>query len=209
MLKAERLAAFYDAMMAIIMTILALRLEVPASVTFHTVMVELQGFSSYLLSFLWLGMMWISHYIAWNKVRQVGRASLFATLVVLFFASLFPYSSALVSSAPDSRFANVFYGLVVIMVTLSNMLLTRTVNHEQKKMLFGLLFDIPRPIVLADILVKACGLVLSLFVWAPAMLCAVLINVAVLVIYYGRQTWKSLRAIRGSQSADPSDPIHK
>lgn len=58
-MKKDRVAAFTDAVLAIIMTILVLELEKPSTINLRTFWELRHSFFSYTLSFFWLGSMWV------------------------------------------------------------------------------------------------------------------------------------------------------
>ena len=78
-MKKERLIAFTDAVLAIIMTILVLELEKPDAPTLEAFWELRQNFFAYFLSFFWLGSLWIALNNLWEKVvlrseeRRVGK----------------------------------------------------------------------------------------------------------------------------------------
>ena len=94
----ERLAAFTDAVLAIIMTILVLELEKPAQVTLAGLWALRANFFAYTLSFFWLGLMWTTHHNNWHLVKKVTNHTVMYSLLMLFVASLFPYTTSLVAS---------------------------------------------------------------------------------------------------------------
>ena len=71
----ERLAAFTDAVLAIIMTILVLELEKPKTVNLAGLWALRANFFAYTLSFFWIGLMWTTHHNNWHKVKSVSNAT--------------------------------------------------------------------------------------------------------------------------------------
>jgi len=67
LMNKERMAAFTDAVLAIIMTILVLELEKPATMTLAGLWDLRANFFAYALSFFWLGLMWLTHHNNWEK----------------------------------------------------------------------------------------------------------------------------------------------
>ena len=65
----ERLVAFFDAVLAIIMTILVLELEKPSEVSLKGFLALKENFFAYTLSFFWLGISWINHHNEWIGVK--------------------------------------------------------------------------------------------------------------------------------------------
>ena len=67
----ERLAAFMDAILAIIMTILILELKKPETVTLKALWDLKIDFFAYTISFFWLGTMWINLHNEWHKIKYI------------------------------------------------------------------------------------------------------------------------------------------
>ncbi|MCR5309787.1 MAG: DUF1211 domain-containing protein [Lachnospiraceae bacterium] len=96
-MKKERVAAFTDAVLAIIMTILVLALEKPELPTLSALWKLRYSFFSYTLSFFWLGSMWVNIHNEWETIEKINGKTLWVTLILLFFCSVIPYATDLVS----------------------------------------------------------------------------------------------------------------
>lgn len=175
----DRLAAFTDAVLAIIMTILVLELEKPEELSWQGLWDLRTNFFAYALSFFWLGLMWLNHHNAFEKIEKVSTPAIVWTLVMLFFASLFPYTTSLVAGNFDNSFAQVFYGIIILLVSLSNIGLSYSLNKVNKHQ-FKVLFEINSKAVTVDLAIKIIGIVLSLTIFSPAVMYAVFINVIIL-----------------------------
>lgn len=188
-MKKERLLAFNDAVLAIIMTILVLELKKPDEITLSGFWALRNNYFAYWLSFFWLGSVWISMHGIWEKVELVSRTVLWWNLIFLFFASFMPYATGLVSTHFNNSLAQAFYGGVVIVVTCVNWILHKVVdsanpgNHSLLEATKAFrMFQLP------DIAIKLIGLILSLTVYPPAMMYGVLAAAAYVqltkIIYY-------------------------
>ena len=93
----ERLVAFFDAVLAIIMTILVLELEKPSEISLKGFLALKENFLAYALSFFWLGTMWVNHHNEWMRIEKISVKTVWTTMLTLFFSSLFPYSTSIVS----------------------------------------------------------------------------------------------------------------
>lgn len=175
----ERLIAFTDAVLAIIMTILVLELEKPAEATLSAFLSLRVNFFAYALSFFWLGSLWVGLNGIWEKVRRISNAVVWWNLFLLFLASLIPYATALCSSHFDSWVMQGFYGLVVIAMTVCNYLLHKALdkpNRDAEDLLTAT--SAYRRLLLPDIGIKIAGLILALLVYPPIMMYSVLIAAA-------------------------------
>ena len=118
-MEKEKLGAFMDAVLAIIMTILVLELEKPSAPTFEAIWELKMNFLAYTLSFFWLGTFWINIHNQWVRIKYVSKNVVWWSIIVLFFASFFPYATSFVSSNFYSVAPQIFYGIVVFGVTFS------------------------------------------------------------------------------------------
>ena len=115
----ERLTAFFDAVLAIIMTILVLELEKPNEISLRGFLSIKEGFFAYALSFFWLGTMWVNYHNEWAEVEKISVRTVWTTMIVLFMASFFPYATAIVSKNFYNTTAQLFYGIIIIGTTVA------------------------------------------------------------------------------------------
>ena len=129
----ERLIAFTDAVLAIIMTILVLELPKPTEPTLDAILALKESFFAYTLSFFWLGSMWVSLHNIWHKVDRISTKTIWWNIALLFFASLIPYTTSLVSEYYDNGIIQGFYGIVVILLTITNVILNVVLDEPNKE----------------------------------------------------------------------------
>lgn len=113
----ERVVAFTDAVLAIIMTILVLDLDKPDPLTWSGFGKLWPQFLAYAFSFFWLGSMWVHLHIEWSGVKLVDQPVLWTSITLLFFCSLIPYSTSLVAANVLSW--DLAIKIVGIMITLT------------------------------------------------------------------------------------------
>ena len=117
-----RIEAFSDGVFAIILTIMVLELKVPHGEhtdTFATLGKLLPTFGCYALSFVYLGIYWSNHHHMFQAVQHVNGAVLWANLHLLFWLSLFSFTTAWMGEnhfAPDTV---MLYGAVLILAAIS------------------------------------------------------------------------------------------
>ncbi|WP_071131251.1 TMEM175 family protein [Enterococcus timonensis] len=179
----ERLTTFIDAVLAIIMTILVLELNKPDPVTLAGFWALKENFFAYTLSFFWLGTMWINLHNEWYKIKRINGQTIWATMVMLFFSSLFPYATSLVSENFNNTAAQGFYGMIVLFITLANLLTYHTLSKaNQEEKFVAELIKTRNHWLQIDVLIKIIGLILALTIFPPAMMYSVLLTLIVLVI---------------------------
>src|SRR5579863_8733089 len=90
----DRLAAFSDGVIAILITIIVLELHVPHGADFAALQSILPSLLSYILSFVSLGIYWNNHHHLLHTVTRVDGLILWANLDLLFWLSLIPAATA-------------------------------------------------------------------------------------------------------------------
>lgn len=175
-MEKERLIAFTDAILAIIMTILVLELDKPAEPTIAAFWELRTSFFSYALSFFWLGSLWAGLNSIWEKAEKINNAVIWWNLLLLFLASLIPYATSLCGNYFTNRTMQVFYGIVVIAMTVCNYFLHVVLdqpNQDMKELLSAT--KSYRQMLIPDIGIKCIGLVLAIVVYPPIMMYSVLV----------------------------------
>ncbi|MGN1021910.1 MAG: TMEM175 family protein [Lachnospiraceae bacterium] len=171
----ERLVAFTDAVLAIIMTILVLELDKPDTYTFAGFWALRWNFFAYALSFFWLGSLWMGLNSIWEKAEKIDNRVVWWTLVLLFLASFIPYTTSLVGDAFDNHMLQAVYGCTVILMTVVNYHLHRVLDRPNAGNPALLASTAAyRRILIPDIAIKVIALVLSLLVYPPIMMFGVL-----------------------------------
>src|SRR5262245_18664307 len=89
----NRLEAFSDGVVAILITIMVLELKVPHGVDFAVLAPLWPVFLSYVLSFIYLGIYWNNHHHMLHACRRVTGGILWANLHLLFWLSLVPFTT--------------------------------------------------------------------------------------------------------------------
>lgn len=182
-MKKDRVAAFTDAVLAIIMTILVLELEKPSVPTLAALWELRYSFFSYTLSFFWLGSMWVNIHNEWETIEKINAKTLWVTLILLFFCSVIPYATDFVSRDFGSKVAQGFYGVFVMLVTFSNIWLSKVLEHGKDcSQMSADMLKKRRTLLWIDIGIKAVGAVIAMTVYPPAMMYSVIIAAAFLML---------------------------
>ncbi|CAH1851988.1 TMEM175 family protein [Convivina praedatoris] len=162
-MKKDRVITFLDAMLPIIMTFLVLEFPKPQHLDFSTLFELRTDFFAYAISFFWLGMMWINSHGRFQNKEDVTDSTLWATVVMLFFASLIPWATEVLSLEPNNRFAAGFYGVIIFLVSFSNLWQYATL-HQGKE------FQIYLKNLSLDLVIKLIGFVIAITVYPMAIL---------------------------------------
>ena len=126
-----RLEAFSDGVIAVIITIMVLELKVPHGDAVPALAPLLPVFLSYLLSFVYVGIYWNNHHHMLHATSKVTGAILWANLHLLFWLSLFPFTTAWMS---ENRFASApsaLYGFVLLMAAIAYVILQQRIIAVQ------------------------------------------------------------------------------
>lgn len=159
---ASRLNAFFDAVLAIIMTVLVLNVSAPRQTSFSALWSMRTVFFAYAMSFFWLGNLWVNIVINFSRARQVNRACIWWTLLLLFFCSLMPFSTSYLSASFDSSLPAACYVIVTLLISLVNLRLNHAMQiancDNQPYMVMNV---VQRWGLWADLLIKASGLLIA------------------------------------------------
>ncbi len=115
----NRLEAFSDGVIAIIITIMVLELKVPHEPTFAALRPMVPVLLSYLLSFVFVGIYWNNHHHMLHLTRKVTGGILWANLHLLFWLSLVPFATAWRGVDSSAVAPTVVYGIILLMSGLS------------------------------------------------------------------------------------------
>jgi len=126
-MKTNRLEAFSDGVLAIIITIMVLELKVPHGVELAALKPVLPVLFSYILSFIYLGIYWNNHHHLFQATEQVSGGILWANLHLLFWLSLFPFVTAWIGENHVAATPTAIYGVVLLMAAIAYYILQRTI----------------------------------------------------------------------------------
>jgi uncharacterized membrane protein len=122
-MQKNRLEAFSDGVLAIIITIMVLEMKVPHDPTVNALHRLAPVFMSYVLSFVYVGIYWNNHHHMLHAVRRVSGAILWANLHLLFWLSLFPFATGWMGENHFAPVPTTLYGVVLVMASMAYLLL--------------------------------------------------------------------------------------
>ena len=129
----NRMEAFSDGVLAIIITIMVLELKVPRETDFAALKQLLPVFFSYLLSFIYIGIYWNNHHHLLHTAQQVSGSILWANLHLLFWLSLFPFVTGWMGENHFASQPTVLYGVVLFMAAIAYFILQQTIIAKHGK----------------------------------------------------------------------------
>jgi uncharacterized membrane protein len=127
----NRLEAFSDGVIAIIITIMVLELKTPHETSFYELFNLRYALLSYLLSFLYLAIYWNNHHHLFQAARHVNGAILWANMHLLFWLSLIPFVTAWTGEHGFAALPTALYGVVLFMASVAYTILVRSLTSQE------------------------------------------------------------------------------
>ena len=122
----DRLEAFSDGVIAIIITIFVLELPKPENGTWHGLHKVWPVLLSYVLSFVIIGIYWNNHHHLLRATQRIKGVVLWANLYLLFWLSLFPFFTGWMGENHFAEVPTAMYGFVLLMAAFAFNVLQRT-----------------------------------------------------------------------------------
>jgi uncharacterized membrane protein len=127
----NRLEAFSDGVIAILITIMVLELKVPHGESLDALAPLIPVFLSYVLSFVYLGIYWNNHHHMLHTVRTVTGPILWANLHLLFWLSLVPFATGWMGENQFGAVPAALYGVVLLMAAIAYYILQQLIIAAQ------------------------------------------------------------------------------
>jgi uncharacterized membrane protein len=127
----NRVEAFSDGVIAIIITIMVLELKVPHGESVDSLAPLIPVFLSYVLSFVYVGIYWNNHHHMLHTCRRVTGPILWANLHLLFWLSLFPFATGWMGENHFAAAPSAAYGVVLLMAAVAYWLLQQLIIASQ------------------------------------------------------------------------------
>ena len=130
-MQKNRLEAFSDGVLAIIITIMVLEMKVPHGVELAALKPILPVFLSYVLSFIYVAIYWNNHHHLFHATKQVSGRILWANMHLLFWLSLFPFATGWIGENHLASTPTAVYGFVLFMAAIAYYVLERAIISQQ------------------------------------------------------------------------------
>jgi uncharacterized membrane protein len=127
----NRMEAFFDGVVAIIITIMVLEMKVPHGDTIGTLSPLIPVLSSYVLSFLYLGIYWNNHHHMMHACHRATGSMLWANLHLLFWLSLIPFTTGWMGENHFATLPAAAYGVVLLMAAIAYWILQQRIVASQ------------------------------------------------------------------------------
>jgi uncharacterized membrane protein len=130
-MEKDRLAAFSDGVIAIIITIMVLDLKRPPTPEFAALKDVAPAFISYVLSFTYVAIYWNNHHHFFQLVPRVNGAILWANLHLLFWLSLIPFATDWLGENVFAPVPTALYGVALLLAAIAWYILQTTIIRLQ------------------------------------------------------------------------------
>ncbi|WP_010501890.1 TMEM175 family protein [Paenibacillus elgii] len=122
-MKANRMEAFSDGVLAIIITIMVLEFKLPEGHDWYALIGLGPKILSYIFSFVYIGIYWNNHHHLLHMVRKVHGRLMWLNLLLLFWLSLIPFTTAWMGESHFAPTPTALYGIILLLSALSYRLL--------------------------------------------------------------------------------------
>ena len=129
-MSGERLTAYSDGVIAIIVTIMVLDLHAPATAVARDLFHLWNTFTAYALSFLLVSIYWVNHHHLLHSNRKIGGDVLWFNIHWLFWLSLFPFATAYLTSTHGASIAIAVYALLGTVTAVAFLLLGLSLSRR-------------------------------------------------------------------------------
>ncbi|PGL71840.1 TMEM175 family protein [Bacillus sp. AFS055030] len=129
----NRLEAFSDGVLAIIITIMVLEIKIPHSPNIQDLVQLLPTFLSYLLSFIYVGIYWNNHHHMIYTLQKVTGSIMWANLHLLFWLSLIPFASGWMGENHYKPYPTMLYGVILLMTAIAYFILQSIIIQKEGK----------------------------------------------------------------------------
>ena len=130
-MTSERISAFSDGVIAIIITIMVLELKVPHGADLAALSGLVPVFLTYVLSFIVLGIYWNNHHHMLYLTDRVTGSILWANLHLLFWLSLMPFATGWMGENHFAAVPTALYGAVLLFAGIAYYVLEKTIIRAQ------------------------------------------------------------------------------
>lgn len=121
----NRLEAFSDGVLAVIITIMVLELKPPPGDSFSALGSIASGLLTYVLSFVYIGIYWSNHHHFFQIAERIDGRVLWANLHLLFWLSLVPFTTAWTDESHFARAPVASYGIDLLMCAVAWVIMQR------------------------------------------------------------------------------------
>lgn len=186
-MNTDRFETFYDAVLAIVITVLVLKIPQPLGPEWGAFISNSLNLTTYLIVFLAIINIWYSNQNLFQHIESINNKSLIAYGISIFLFSLFPYFSSWLSLNLYSLAAETIFGLIILFADISHIMSVVVVfgankSNEKLKEL-----NIKKINFIIPIIIILVGFIVSYTVYVPGIYVASLFSIILSIIYNRKQ----------------------
>lgn len=186
-----RLVAFSDGVLAVIITIMVLKLAAPQGADFNALRSLWPSILSYILSFIYVGLYWNNHHHLFHIAEETKGSVLWANLHLLFWLSLVPFTTAWMGESDFASLPTAIYGAVLLMAAIAWWILQKVLlSVDDQNALLASAFETTWKENISPLLYIA-GIILAFI--QPWMACALYAVVALIWIVPDRRIERAVK----------------
>lgn len=181
-MNTNRFETFYDAVLAIVITILVLKIPKPVGPEWGAFFANSLSFLTYFIVFLAIFNIWYNNHKLFQHFEEINNRALLAYGFSIFLTSLFPYFASWISINLYSLTAETIFGLIILFGSFSHILSVVVVfgankSNEKLKEL-----NIKKIHFLTPLIIIICGFIVSYTIYTPGIYVACLLSVILSII---------------------------
>ena len=187
-METTRFETFIDAIIAIIMTVLVLKIAQPAEPTLSAIWELKTFYLAYLISFLTLFNIWYNNHNLFKKVDNLDNTSVWTYGVMTFIISLVPYFTIWVALHPESIPSETMFGLLFVVTNILYIISIKAVyrsnpyNKELQETNSKVYYEI------SPLFIILIGFILTYTIYRPGIYISCLISIILWIII----GWRSI-----------------
>ena len=171
-METTRFETFFDAIIAIVITVLVLKIPQPASPTLDAVLSLSTMYVAYFISFMILYNLWYANHNLFNVVESIDNTTLWIYGIMTFVISLIPYFTIWLANNVYSVAAETMFGVLFIVTHILNTLATKAVyrsnpynpnlqeiNHDSYYM------NLPLIVIIIGFVLKSTGYLPGIYIY--------------------------------------------
>ena len=186
-MNTNRFETFYDAVLAIVITVLVLKLPQPLSPEWGAFFANYVNLTTYLIVFLSIINIWFSNQNLFHHIDDINNKAIITYGISIFFFSLFPYFASWLSLNMYSLTAETIFGLIILFGNLSHILSVIVLFGTSKSTAKLNELNIKPIHFIFPIIIIAIGFIVSYTIFVPGIYMACLVSVILSIIYNRKQ----------------------
>ncbi len=192
-MNTNRFETFFDAVLAIIITVLVLKLSQPASPTWSGVLGLNVSLITYFITFLVIFIIWYDNHNMFHAVEEIDNRVLVLYALQMFFISLLPYFASWISKDINSIAAQTMFGINYVLITVFYILAIYAVHRANPYNCDLCKVDFKKLFNYVPLMINLLGFIITYTFYTPGILICVLISVVF---------WLFFSRIGGSDTGD-------